>query len=138
MRSSTLALVQLKEQRATPMAKKTRSADHSFPAIKAEVTRKATDLIEKVLKPKFVQPPPEGVQLNYIVDIILKWLGEKCFFVATFKTPNATTFEHKFARMEYVGNARFNLAFTRPNGQWVDMPYQDQTLDECLKAIVED
>ena len=64
----------------------------AFTAIKAEVTRKATDLIDKVLKPKFVQPPPKGVQMNYIVDIILKWLGQKCFFVAIFKTPYGTTF----------------------------------------------
>jgi hypothetical protein len=68
----------------------------------------------------------------------LKWLGEKCFFVAIFKTPDASTFEHKFARLQHVGGARFNLAFVRPNGQWFDMPYQNQTLDECLKAIVED
>ena len=112
------------------MAKIPKSSDHSFTAIKAEVTRKATDLIEKVLKPKFVQPPPEGLHFNYIVDIILKWLGQKCFFIAIFKIPDATTFEEKFARMEYVGNARFNLAFMRPTGQWVDMPYQNQTLDE--------
>lgn len=120
------------------MPKKPRSTDHSFAAVKAEVTRKATDLIENVLEPKFVQPPPEGVQLNYIVDIKLKWLGEKCFFIAIYKTPDATTFEHKFARLQYVGNAKFNLAFMRPTGEWIDMPYQDQTLDECLKAIVED
>jgi hypothetical protein len=110
----------------------------AFTAIKAEVTRKATDLIDKVLKPKFVQPPPKGVQMNYIVDIILKWLGQKCFFVAIFKTPDGTTFEEKFARLQYVGHNRFNLAFVRPTGQWVDMPYQNQTLDECLKAILED
>lgn len=120
------------------MAKKTRSTDHSFAIIKAEVTRKATDLIEKVLKPKFVQPPPEGVQLNYIVDLTLKWLGQKCFFIAIYKTPDATTFEEKFARMEYVGHAKFNLAFMRPTGQWVDLPYQKITIDECFKAIVDD
>ena len=120
------------------MAKKTRSADHSFTAIKEEVDRKATDLIEKVLKPKFVEPPPEGVQLNYVTDITLKWLGTKCFFIAIFRTPDATTLEHKFARLQYLGNSRFNLAFVRPNGEWIDMPYQDQALDECLKAIKED
>ena len=120
------------------MPKKPKPPDHSFVAIKAEVNRKATDLIEKVLKPKFIQTPPEGVQLNYIMDIKLKWLGTKCFFTAIFKAPDATTFEEKFARMEYVGNGRFNLAFMRPTGQWVDMPYQNITVDECLKAIVED
>ena len=120
------------------MAKKARASDQSFNAIKVEVTRRATELIEKVLKPKFVQPPPEGVQLNYVVDIKLKWLGTKCFFVAIFQSRDATTFEEKFARMEYVGHAKFNLAFKRPTGQWVDMPYQDVTIDECLKAIKED
>ncbi len=122
------------------MAKKPKAPDHSFQIIKAEVTRKATDLIEKVLKPKFVEPPPEGLRLNYIVDITLKWLGEKCFLIAIYRTPGpqGTTFDHKLAGMEHTGNARFNLAFTRPNGQWVDMPYQSLTLDECLQAIKED
>ena len=37
--------------------------------LKDEVDTKARELIETVLKPKLVQPPPTGHQLNYITDI---------------------------------------------------------------------
>ena len=42
-------------------------------SIKAEVETKARDLIENVLKPKYVKPPKKGEQFNYITDIEAKW-----------------------------------------------------------------
>src|SRR6202163_4316702 len=42
-------------------------------ALKMEVTTKANELIETVLKPRYIQPPPENPQFNYIVDIYGKW-----------------------------------------------------------------
>ena len=39
--------------------------------VKDEVDTKAKALIETVLKPKHVQPPPEGSESNYITDITL-------------------------------------------------------------------
>jgi hypothetical protein len=41
-------------------------------ALKQEVNRKAGDLIENVLKPKHVQPPPTGRQLNYVTEITIR------------------------------------------------------------------
>jgi hypothetical protein len=38
-------------------------------AVKVEVITKANELIETVLKPKHIQPPPENPQFNHIVDI---------------------------------------------------------------------
>ncbi len=82
-------------------------------AIKAEVDQKATDLIENVLKPKHIEPPPKGHQLNYLVDITTKWLGSKCYLVSVYCSPGpnaiSPTFEAKFARLEFVGNdKKFN------------------------------
>jgi hypothetical protein len=105
--------------------------------VKDEVDTKARELIETVLKPKHVQPPPEGSQLNCIVDITIKWLGSKCFFISVYRTSSEATFETKFARMEYVSNGRFNLSFMRHTGQWIEL-YAGQTIDECIKAINED
>jgi hypothetical protein len=105
--------------------------------VKDEVETKARELIQTVLKPKHIQPPPEGSQLNAIVDITIKWLGSKCYFVSVYRTPSQETFETNFARMEHVGNARFNLSFMRHTGQWVEL-YAGQTVDECMKAIRED
>lgn len=44
------------------------------------------------------------------------------------------SFEDKFARLEYTGLDRFNLAFKRHTGQWVEI-FTDLTLAECLEEI---
>ncbi len=119
--------------------KKTRTAIPG--TLKDEVDTKARELIETVLKPKHVQPPPTGHELNYITDITTRWLGSKCFFVSIYACPGphaiSPTFETKFARIEYVGNARFALSFMRHTEQWVEM-YASLTVDGCLKAIKDD
>jgi hypothetical protein len=105
------------------------------------VDTKAKELIATVLKPKYIQPPPTGHQLNYITDIKTKWLGSKCYFVSIYTCPgpNATspTFKTKFARMEYVGEGKFALSFMGHTEQWVEL-YDGLTVDECLKAIQDD
>jgi hypothetical protein len=128
------------------MAKKRKAPSSQFSALvlralKQEVNQKAGDLIENVLKPKHVQPPKKGHQLNYLVDITTKWLGSKCYFISIYRSsgPHAVspTFETKFARMEYVGNGKFALSFQRYTGQWVEL-YDALSVDECLKAIQDD
>ena len=109
--------------------------------LKNEVNTKARELIETVLKPKHVQPPPTGHQLNYITDITTKWLGSKCYFISIYRTagPRALSpsFETKFARMEYVGDGNFALSFQRHTGPWVRL-YEAISVDECLTAIRDD
>jgi hypothetical protein len=110
-------------------------------AIKQEVNHKAGDLIERVLKPKHVEPPPKGHQLNYLVDITTRWRGPTCYFISVYRSrgPHAVspTFETKFARMAYAGDGNFALAFLRPTGQWVQL-YDALSVDECLQAIRDD
>jgi hypothetical protein len=111
-------------------------------AIKAALEEKATDLVERVLKPKFIKPPPEKALFNDLVDIYTKWYQNYFYFCAKYCSPgpNALSpyFETKFARMEYVGlGARFNLSFMRHTGQWVAI-YPAIPLDECLRAIEDD
>ncbi len=38
--------------------------------------------------------------------------------------------------MEYVGNERFNLSYMRHTQKWWEI-YQELTITECLKLIVE-
>ncbi len=109
--------------------------------IKTELKTKASDLIVNVLKPKHVQPPPLNEQFNYIIDIGTKWHGHYFYFVSTYACPGpnalSPTFESKFARMEYQGNAKFALYFMRHTGEWVGL-YDALTVDECMKAIQDD
>lgn len=110
-------------------------------AIKAEVTAKANELVAIVLKPRYVKPPPENPQFNYIVDLTTKWYRGYFHFSATYRSPGpdalSPSFEAKFARLEYAGSGRFRLAFMRHTGEWIEL-YTDLALDECLAAIRDD
>jgi len=109
--------------------------------LKDEVDTKARELIENILKPKHVQPPPADAQFNHITDITTKWLGSKCYFVSIYACPGpnavSPTFETKFARMEYVGDGKFALSFMRHTEQWVQLHVR-LSVDECMKAIQDD
>src|SRR3954466_11596871 len=110
-------------------------------SLKAEVEAKANALIEHVLKPRYVLPPPKDGQLNYIADIGARWYRNSFYFSSTYACPGpkalSPTFEAKFARMEHLGRARFALYFMRHTGEWVGL-YDALSLDESLKAIRDD
>jgi hypothetical protein len=107
-------------------------------AVKTTVTAKANELIETVLKPKHLKPPPDNPQFNYIVDIYGKWYRHYFYFCAKYNVPGPNalfpSFEAKFARMEYAGSNRFHLSFMRYTGEWVGL-YAGLSLDECLASI---
>jgi hypothetical protein len=110
-------------------------------SLKALVAVRAKKLVETVLKPKFIQPPPKKPRLNYIIDVDVKSHGSCLYFVSTYACPGPTaispTFEAKFARVEFVGKNKFNLSFMRHTGKWVVL-YESLSLDECLDAIEND
>jgi hypothetical protein len=116
-----------------------RKLRHGVPeSVKARVKEKADHLIESVLKPEHIKPPPENTRFNYIVDIYSKWYHSYFYFCATYRCPppNAISefFESRFARLEYTGNERFSLSYMRHTEQWVEI-FTDLTLDECLESI---
>jgi len=111
-------------------------------SLKIEVEQKAGKLIESVLKPGYVKsPPPKDEQYNYIVDIYSKWYRGYFYFCAKYHCPHPNAiepyFEIKFARMEFIGNDRFALAYMRHTEQWWQV-YPELTLEQCLKVIEED
>jgi hypothetical protein len=110
-------------------------------SLKAELEAKATALIENVLKPKHVLPPPKDGKFNYIIDIGAKWYRNYFYFFSAYACPGpnalSPTFESKFARMEYLGKATFALYFMRHTGDWVGL-YDALSVDESLKAIRDD
>jgi hypothetical protein len=110
-------------------------------ALKREVEAKASDLIANVLRPKHVRPPQEHEQFNYITDIGTKWYRHYFYFISTYACvgPNALspTFESKFARMEYIGDAKFAVYFMRHTGEWVGI-YDALSVDESMRAIQDD
>ena len=110
--------------------------------VKTTVERQAQTLIDTVLKPKHIQPPPPDARFNYIVDIYSKWYRHYFYFCAQYACPgpNALSpfFEAKFARLECIdGRSRFNLAYMRYTGQWIEV-YPDLSLAQGLSAIKDD
>jgi hypothetical protein len=106
--------------------------------LNAEVEAKATKLVEDVLKPRHVQPPPKEPRFNYIIDLWSKWHRSYFCFGATYACPGpnaiSPTFETKFARMEHIGGRRFALAYLRHNDRWLVI-FPSLTVDECMEAI---
>ena len=110
-------------------------------ATKAEVEKKANELIAAALTPKHVQPPPKEPKFNYVTSLSTKWHGRYFHFVATYTCPGpnaiSPTFEVNFARLEHTALGKFNLAYMRHNEKWHEL-FADLTLDECLKSIKDD
>jgi len=124
------------------MIKPKKGSKISLPdSIKAEVETKAADLIEKVLKPTQIQKPPKGADFNYLSDIGANWYRNSFYFTSTYTTPSsnalAPSFESKFVKMEYLGNAKFALYFMRDTGEWVGI-FDQLSVDESMKAIQDD
>jgi len=110
-------------------------------ATKAEVEKKANELIASALTPKHIQPPPENPKNNYVTGLSTKWHGRYFYFVATYACPGpnaiSPTFEVNFARLEHTALGKFNLAYMRHTGAWHEL-FAGLTLDECLTAVRDD
>ncbi len=65
-------------------------------SLKAEVETKAKALIDKVLKPKHVQPPPAEAQFNYVTDIQAKWYRNYFYFVSIYACPGPNALSPTF------------------------------------------
>jgi hypothetical protein len=93
------------------------------------------------MKPEHVKPAPVTDHFNYIADIHSKRYRNYFYFCTTYNcpSPNAISpfFETKFARMEYIAENSFNLAFMRHTEKWTEVA-QDISMDECLAMITED
>ena len=107
-------------------------------SLKVDVKTKADKLVESVLKPNHIKPPPEDAHFNYPVDIYTKWYQCYFYFCCTYHCPGpnamSPSFESKFARMEYIGNSLFNLSYMRHTGKWWEI-YTELSLDECFETI---
>jgi hypothetical protein len=105
--------------------------------LKSEVSFKAQQLVDQHLKPTHVEQP-ENPQCNYISNIYTQW-DEGCFYfyatyVAFFPDEDSHALEVPFARIGYLGNGRFNLAYMGQTGKWCKR-YPSLSVDKCLEAV---
>jgi len=112
--------------------------------VKVYVEAKAMALVNDILKPEHVKPPPKNSKWNYIVDLYTKWHRNYFYFCARYAcpSPNALSpfFDTGFARLEYAGSvgrqSQFNLSYMRHTGKWWEIR-QDQSLEQCLSEVRE-
>jgi hypothetical protein len=106
--------------------------------LKLELSKTAAEFTETYLRPRNIKDPPKNPQFNYVTDVYIKWFGSTLFFCAGYCVPGPNAlvpnFEHRFARMRYSGDNRFELSFRRYTDEWVEL-YTGQTPGECLEAI---
>jgi len=106
--------------------------------IKSAVQRKADELILAVLKPRYVQKPPENPKYNYVTDFYTKWHHSYFYLYAVYCCPFpyaiSPTFDEGIARMRYTGRNQFSLSYMRHNRQWQEI-YPGLSIDECLSKI---
>jgi hypothetical protein len=106
--------------------------------LQSTVKSKADDFVESFLKPTFIREPLKDQQRNYVVDIFTKWYQRYFYFCSTWRSPSPNAiseyFEIRWARLEYAGEEKFNMAYMRYTGQWWEI-FQDLSLDQCLEEI---
>jgi hypothetical protein len=76
-------------------------------------------------------------RLNWCVDILVRWYRDALYFVAVMQTPHGSppTFQVNVARMEHVGQGKFNVAVPMRRG-WNTVE-QKLSPEECLERIGE-
>lgn len=108
------------------------------PDTQRQVQGRAQDLIDSILKPCHIQLPPKKAHFNYLVDIYPKLRGPFFYFCSKYCFPGphelSASFESKFAKLQYVGSGRFNLAYLRHTGEWWEVA-QPLSLEECFSWI---
>lgn len=107
-------------------------------ALKCEVSAKANALVEEYIRPEHVKPPPRKPEFNYLEDIFTKWRGRYFYFMARYASPGpngvSPFFEIGFARLEFIGNHQFDLAYFRHTEKWWTV-FPEQTVDEALELV---
>ena len=107
-------------------------------ALKRGLSVKANALIKEHIRPEHVKPPPKNPRFNYIEDIFTKWRGRYFYFMAKYASPApnriSPSFEVGFARLEFVGDNRFDLAYFRHTGKWWPV-FSGLTVDEALDLV---
>jgi len=110
-------------------------------AFKDQVQGEVDRFVADVLRPRWVQPPPEEPRFNYPTDVYTRWFRGYLYFCATYACPGpnaiSPTFEARFARLEYAGGERFHLAFMRHTGEWIEL-YRDLALAAAFAALRDD
>ena len=106
--------------------------------IKKLVQEKCDAFVEEALKPRHIQPPPDDMRFNYIVDLYNLWYRSFFYFCAKYRcpAPNCISefFELRYTRLEYTADGTYTLAYMRHTEKWQEV-YSGLSLEECLSTL---
>jgi len=80
-----------------------RSKPQAPDTIKHILKEKADEIIENVLKPEYIKPPPTDNDLNYLVDIYSKWYRNYFYFCAKYNSPSPHAISPSFLPLSLWG-----------------------------------
>lgn len=105
-------------------------------AFKQELLERFEKILEKEMRPKFVQTPEEGRVMDYISGLHCKWHRNNFYICGTHSDPEGKIepYEVKFSRMEYVSEDSFNLAYMRHTGKFWEV-HKDKPLEESIRMV---
>jgi hypothetical protein len=109
-------------------------------AEKAAITAACQQLIDEVLKPRFL-PVIRPTEFNYPVDIRGRWHGTRYRFVQRYRSgfPEnlGEEFDESFTRLDWISPGRFDLQWRRHAGEWFCL-HRGLPLTEALNTIIAD
>ena len=109
-------------------------------AEKKIITAACQRLIDEVLKPRCL-PAIRPTAFNYPIDIRGKWHDPRYRFIQRYRSGYPENlgeeFDAPFARLDWIGQGRFDLQWHRHTGKWFCL-YRDLSLEAALKAIETD
>ena len=103
--------------------------------VRTAVDAQAAPVVAR-LKRRICSKPKKG-PLNWPDDVLVRWHRDSLYFVVVMRTPHGRppTFETHTARMEHIGDGKFNLAVPMRRG-WNTIK-KDASPEQCLKEISE-
>lgn len=111
---------------------------------KKTLTEKEKQVLEKLFEPliseykfTFIEAEPDK-KYNYVIDFYSKFYRGFFYlcakYIAEYKNRIVDEFETKFARVEFVDENKYNLAYYWHTGQWWTSD-KNATAEYCLKNI---
>ncbi|MEW5996993.1 MAG: hypothetical protein AB1657_05370 [Candidatus Micrarchaeota archaeon] len=103
---------------------------------RATITRWAEAHVAKLKHTAIPKMPPKNQ--NYVADVFYEWIRDRFYLCAKYSCPgpNAISpyFIDKFARLEHIGDDRYQLFAMRHTGQWMPVE-RHASLKKCLDSM---
>jgi hypothetical protein len=110
-------------------------------AEKQAIIAACEELIETVLKPRFLPEIIPSEERNYKINIHGAWRGGRYKFMQRYRSGfpdnKGVEFDAPFARIDHMGDGKFDIYWMRYTGEWWQV-HGNKTLEEALHILQTD